>query len=166
MLVIGIDPGIGITGYGLVRETEQGLQTVDFGVIRTEVNGQIDLRLLDLSKKLKEILFLHKPDSAAVEKLFFQRNVSTALTVGQARGVAMLALAEDHIPISEYGPKEIKLAITGYGGADKKQIQNMVATLLGMKSIPKPDDAADALAVAICHLHRSQTLLTQEGSEN
>ncbi len=154
MLVIGIDPGIGKTGYGLVNENEKGIQAIAFGVIQTEIHGKSDLRLMSLSEQLTGIIFLHKPEEAAVEKLFFQRNISTAISVGQARGVVLLALAQHRVPVAEYGPKEIKQAITGYGGADKRQMQHMVATLLGLNSIPRPDDAADALAVAICHLHQ------------
>jgi len=106
---------------------------------------------------LREILRLHKPDSGAVEALFFQRNVRTALSVGQARGVALLALAQAEIPVESYSPTAVKLAVAGYGGADKKQVQQMVRTLLDLDEIPKPDDAADALAVAICHLHSART---------
>ncbi|NGX45618.1 MAG: Crossover junction endodeoxyribonuclease RuvC [Chlamydiae bacterium] len=123
-------------------------------------------RLVLLYEKLKEVLTLHPPDSSAVEKLFFQRNVKTAISVGQGRGVVLLALAQAGIPIGEYTPMEIKQAVAGYGGADKRQIQEMVRTLLNLKEIPKPDDAADALAVAICHLHSVKMLdIYQTGSE-
>lgn len=162
MLVIGIDPGIGKTGYGLVNENEKGIQAVAFGVILTEINGKSDIRLVSLNEQLNTIINLHKPEAAAVEKLFFQRNISTAISVGQARGVALLALAKHHVPVAEYGPKEIKQAVTGYGGADKRQMQHMVATLLGLNSIPRPDDAADALAVAICHLHNLRNIILQQ----
>ncbi len=121
-------------------------------------------RLLELYRSLKEILLLHQPESGAVEKLFFQRNVRTALSVGQARGVAMLALAEQGIAIAEYNPMEVKQAVTGYGSAEKKQVQEMVRALLHLEQIPKPDDAADALAVAICHLH-STTIKSRLGIE-
>lgn len=113
-------------------------------------------RLLQLHQELSEIISLHRPDSGAVEKLFFQRNVRTAISVGQARGVALLTLAETQIPVAEYTPMEIKQAVVGYGGADKNQVQQMVRALLGLEEIPRPDDAADALAVAICHLHSAQ----------
>jgi crossover junction endodeoxyribonuclease RuvC len=106
-----------------------------------------------LYQQLKELLLLHRPDSAAVEKLFFQRNVTTALAVGQARGVILLALGEAGIRIREYTPMEVKQAVAGYGGAEKRQIQIMVKSLLGLPTIPRPDDIADALAIAICHLH-------------
>lgn len=164
MLVIGIDPGTAITGYGLVKEDTSGkLTAVDFGVIRTPAKMAMPERLLDLYQQLKEITLLHQPDCAAVEKLFFQKNVKTAITVGQGRGVAILALAEAGLPVAEYTPLEIKQSVVGYGGADKVQVQQMVKALLTLDQIPKPDDAADALAVAICHLHsaRMNSLLNQ-----
>lgn len=159
MLVIGIDPGTASTGYGVVRQTrEGGLEAVDFGVITTTPDQPMPQRLKKLFVELSGLLERYQPDSSAVEKLFFQRNVTTAISVGQARGVTLLALAESGISVDEYAPKEIKQAIIGYGGADKKQIQDMVKALLGMEARPHPDDAADALAVAICHLHSSGTL--------
>lgn len=157
MLVIGIDPGTATTGYGLVLENETGsLEVVDYGVIQTLAGLPMPLRLLELYQKLKEILLLHQPDCGAVEKLFFQRNVTNALSVGQARGVTLLALAENRLDVAEYTPLEVKQAITGYGGADKNQVQQMVRALLGLTEVPQPDDAADALAVAICHLHSAK----------
>ncbi len=154
MLAIGIDPGTATTGYGFVHLTRDGeLELVDYGVITTPSNIPMSDRLKELHNQLSELLALHQPNSGAVEKLFFQRNVSTAISVGQARGVTLLALAEAGVQVAEYTPREIKQAIVGYGGAEKKQIQQMVRTLLEMESIPQPDDAADALAVAICHLH-------------
>lgn len=157
MLVIGIDPGTATTGYGLVREAEDGSLVVeDFGAILTPAGAPMAERLLHLHRKLKEIIRLHQPQSGAVEKLFFQRNVTNALTVGQARGVALLALAEAGLPVGEYTPMEVKQAVVGYGGADKNQVQQMVRALLGLAETPRPDDAADALAVAICHLHSAR----------
>ena len=159
MLVIGIDPGTAITGYGLVRMAENGdLSLVDYGVVLTSAKQSMSKRLLDLYQQLNEILTVHHPDCGAVEKLFFQKNVRTAIAVGQARGVAILALAQVELKIAEYTPLEIKQAVVGYGGADKNQVQQMVRVLLDMDDIPKPDDAADALAVAICHLHNSRML--------
>ncbi|MBN1146887.1 MAG: crossover junction endodeoxyribonuclease RuvC [Anaerolineales bacterium] len=166
MLVIGIDPGTATTGYGLVRERHDGsLLAVDYGVISTSTDLPMPQRLLELYQRLAEILLLHQPESAAVEKLFFQRNVRTALSVGQGRGVVLLALAEAGLPVAEYTPLQIKQAIAGYGGADKNQVQQMVRALLHLDEIPHPDDAADALAAAICHLHsfRIQTLYDQQG---
>jgi crossover junction endodeoxyribonuclease RuvC len=159
MLVIGIDPGTARTGYGLVRLREaEALELVDYGVISTSADQPMCDRLSRLYESLTKLLSKHQPDSAAVEKLFYQRNVSTALTVGQARGVALLALAQAGAPVVEYTPRVVKQAVTGYGSADKRQIQEMVRTLLGMEDLPRPDDAADALAVAICHIHSSESL--------
>jgi crossover junction endodeoxyribonuclease RuvC len=167
MLVIGIDPGTATTGYGLVRETEdRSLKAVDYGVIQTPADLPMPERLALLYDTLNEILTLHQPDSSAVEMLFFQRNVKTAITVGQGRGVVLLALAQASIPIAEYTPLEIKQALTGYGGAEKQQVQEMVRMLLDLENAPQPDDAADALAVAICHLHSMKIKdLTQTGDE-
>jgi crossover junction endodeoxyribonuclease RuvC len=154
MLVIGIDPGTARTGYGLIRLRERGgLDVIDFGVISTDAKLPMSLRLHALFQELNELLTLHRPTSGAVEKLFFQRNVTTAISVGQARGVAMLALAQAGVHVDEYTPMEVKQAVVGYGGAEKQQVQQMVRTLLRMEQIPRPDDAADALAVAICHAH-------------
>ncbi len=154
MLVIGIDPGTARTGYGLVRQDPGGdLVYVAAGVITTPAESPMPDRLLQLHSQLSEILSLHRPQSGAVEKLFFQRNVSTAMSVGQARGVAILALAEAGIPVGEYSPREIKDAVAGHGAADKRQMQDMVKLLLKLDARPRPDDVADALAVAICHLN-------------
>ena len=162
MLVVGIDPGTATTGYGFLYEDKEGkVSTIDFGVISTSPDLPMHERLLDLHRQLKKIILLYHPESGAVEKLFFQKNVRTALSVGQARGVTLFTLAEAGIGVSEYTPLEVKQAVTGYGGADKNQVQQMVRALLGLDSIPQPDDAADALAIAICHLqnqHFSQLL--------
>lgn len=158
MLAIGIDPGTAITGYGIVRESEDGsLLVVNYGAITTSSEVPMPERLLELYRRLHELLLLHHPQSGAVEKLFFQKNVRTALAVGQARGVALLALAECGVSVLEYTPLEVKQAVTGYGGADKNQVQQMVRALLGLPDIPRPDDAADALAIAICHLHSARS---------
>ncbi|MBS1249450.1 MAG: Crossover junction endodeoxyribonuclease RuvC [Chloroflexi bacterium] len=154
MLVMGIDPGTATTGYGLVREDERGnLAAVAYGVVTTPSKWEMPHRLLHVYEKLKEIAQEHQPDSSAVEKLFFQRNVRTAISVGQGRGAALIALASCEIPLGEYTPLEIKQAVVGYGNADKNQVQQMVKLLLNMEELPRPDDAADALAVAICHIH-------------
>lgn len=168
MLVIGIDPGTATTGYGLVRENQNdSLQAVDHGVILTPADMPMAQRLALLYGKLNEILVLHHPDSSAVEKLFFQRNVKTAITVGQGRGVVLLALAQADVPVAEYTPLEVKQAVAGYGGADKRQVQEMVRVLLDLEEIPKPDDAADALAIAICHLHSAKMLnIIQSGDDS
>jgi crossover junction endodeoxyribonuclease RuvC len=153
-LTLGIDPGTATTGYGLVRLTRDGdLVAVAFGIISTPKDSLAPARLETLYNQLRALLKKHKPETAAVEKLFFQRNVSTALAVGQARGVVMLALQQARVEAFEYTPNEVKQAVAGYGSADKRQVQEMVRALLGLDSIPKPDDAADALAIAITHLN-------------
>ena len=157
MVVIGIDPGTALTGYGLVQEKEDGgLKVLDYGVIQTPSGQLMPERLLELHRQLSEIILLHRPENGAVEKLFFQRNVRTALSVGQARGVVLLALAQAGLTVAEYTPLEVKLAVAGYGGADKKQVQLMVKALLELDELPHPDDAADALAIAICHIHSAR----------
>ncbi len=153
MLIIGIDPGTAKTGFGLVRETDNGMEVVDYGVVVTPAGERPEIRLYQLYEELTKLMLLHRPQSGAVERLFFQRNVSTAIAVGQARGVAMLVMAQNSVPVSEYTPLEVKQAVTGYGKADKNQVQQMVKALLELEDIPRPDDAADALAIAICHLH-------------
>lgn len=153
MLVVGIDPGVATTGYGIVRDTKNGILLVDYGVVTTPPKMVLAQRLLLLHQELEKIIQLHRPESAAVEKLFFQKNVTTAIAVGQARGVALLTMAENQIEVSEYTPLEVKQAVAGYGSADKKQVQYMVKAILNMEVVPTPDDAADALAIAICHLH-------------
>mgnify|MGYP006308343719 CR=1 FL=1 len=153
MLVLGIDPGLAITGYGLVRKDGGGLQAIAYGVVRTPGKRPLAERLQKLYRELVTLIEKYQPDESAVEKLFFSRNVRTAMQVGQARGVALLALAEAGLEVVEYTPLTIKEATTGFGNADKSQMQNMVKMLLSLDEIPRPDDAADALAVAICHLH-------------
>ncbi len=153
-LVLGIDPGTATTGYGLVRDRADGsLESVAFGTIQTPAGMAAHKRLSMLFHQMNEILLLHRPDSCAVEKLFFQRNISTAIAVGQARGVLMLAISEAGLDMAEYTPNEVKQAVAGYGNAGKKQVQEMVRVLLALPEIPKPDDAADALAIAITHLN-------------
>lgn len=154
-LVLGLDPGTAITGYGLVREVDGGLQAVDYGVITTPARTPLPARLQQLYHELTALIDRRTPDSAAVESLFFSANVKTAMAVGHARGVVLLALAEAGLSIAEYKPNEVKQAVAGYGGADKFQMQQMVAALLDLDALPQPDDAADALAVAICHLNTS-----------
>lgn len=157
LTALGIDPGIATTGYGVVHLAQDGgLKAVTFGVIVTPPTAPAHQRLLMLYRDLKELLSLHRPDTCAVEKLFFQRNVSTAIAVGQARGVALLAIAQAGLDVAEYTPNEVKQAVAGYGSADKRQVQEMVRTFLLLPEIPKPDDAADALAIAITHLHTTR----------
>jgi crossover junction endodeoxyribonuclease RuvC len=154
MITLGVDPGIATTGFGFIQEGLDGrLTSLNFGVIRTTADLSQAERLVQLYNRLKELILLHQPDMGAVEELFFERNVRTAISVGQARGVALLAMAELKLQIGEYTPLEVKQAVVGYGGADKRQVQQMVKIILGLEVIPHPDDAADALAIAICHIH-------------
>ncbi len=168
MITLGIDPGTATTGYGLIREEPDGRLTVlDYGAIKTNPDQPLAERLVELYKRIKELILLHHPDMGAVENLFFERNVKTALSVGQARGVTLLAMAEGSLQIGEYTPLEVKQAVAGYGRAEKDQVQQMVKTILGLEEIPQPDDAADALAVAICHIHSAKLhnlLLTTDDS--
>jgi crossover junction endodeoxyribonuclease RuvC len=157
-LVLGIDPGTATTGFGLVRLREDGsLESVAYGTILTPSGMPAHQRLSMLFHQLSELLLLHRPDSCAVEKLFFQSNVKTAIAVGQARGVVLLAISEAGLELAEYTPNEVKQAVAGYGSAGKKQVQEMVRVLLGLPGIPRPDDASDALAIAITHLHTNKS---------
>ncbi len=151
MRIIGIDPGTGILGFGIIDVEKGKMELVDAGVIRTPVKEDDAVRLLTIYEELTEIIKDTKPQEMAVEKLFFSQNVTTAMTVSQARGVVLLTAMQAKLKISEYTPGQIKQALTGYGKADKKQIQEMVRVLLQLKEVPKPDDAADALAAAITH---------------
>jgi len=157
VIALGIDPGIGITGYGVVRELPSGeIELVAYGVIETPPNSPLPQRLQQIYKGVREVIAQHGPETAAVEKLLFGKNVTTAMAVGQARGVTVLALADCGLQISEYTPASIKQAVAGYGNASKGQVQDMVRMLLELDDIPRPDDAADALAVAITHLHSTR----------
>jgi crossover junction endodeoxyribonuclease RuvC len=156
-LALGIDPGTATTGFGLVRLTRDGeLVSVQFGVLSTPKDATPSARLAMLYDQLQDLLKQHKPDTAAVEKLFFSRNVTSALAVGQARGVVLLSLQQAGIEVFEYTPNEVKQAVVGYGSAEKKQVQEMVRALLQLDAIPRPDDAADALAIAITHLNTAR----------
>jgi crossover junction endodeoxyribonuclease RuvC len=152
MRVLGIDPGTGILGFGVIELDKRGkAQLVDGGVIRTPVKEDDAVRLQTIFDELTDIIMNTKPTIMSVEKLFFAQNVTTAMTVAQARGVVLLCGKQAGLEIFEYTPLQIKQALTGYGRADKQQIQEMVRVILGLKDIPKPDDCADALAAAICH---------------
>ena len=150
--VLGIDPGTATTGYGVVREVNNKLETIDYGCIMTTPAATAAQRLLSIKEDLKKLLAKHKPAEVAVEQLFFNTNTKTAMSVGQARGVIIVTVAESGYPVAEYTPLQVKLAVTGNGRAEKHQVQQMVKQLLSLNETPKPDDAADALAIAICHL--------------
>ncbi len=151
MRILGLDPGTATTGYGIIDVTEGDLRLVAYGAIITQAWEPPELRLQTIFRRLNDLIAEYQPERAAVEQLFFGRNVTTAIAVGQARGVLLLALADAAIPVSEYSPPKVKEAITGYGKAGKAQIQLMVCHLLALDETPRPDDAADALALAITH---------------
>ncbi len=157
MLVLGVDPGTAITGYGLICEKTRGqYEIVTYGCIRTEAKMEMASRLQTIYHELGNILDRYNPDTVAVEELFFNTNARTAIAVGQARGTILLAAANRNLIVKEYTPLQVKQAVVGYGRADKAQIQYMVKTMLGLKEIPKPDDAADALAIALCCLQSNE----------
>lgn len=151
MRILGIDPGTATTGFGVIDVAGSRLKFVDAGVVTTPPEISMPNRLSEIFACLSQIIDEHKPEVVVVEQLFFANNVTTAITVGQARGIVLLAAAEAGLPVAEYTPLQVKQAITGYGRADKKQIQEMVKLTLGLDGIPKPDDAADGLAIAITH---------------
>jgi crossover junction endodeoxyribonuclease RuvC len=151
VIAIGFDPGTARLGFGVV-ESGVDPEMIDYGVITTDADVPMANRLLTIHEALSALLDRVRPDAVAVESLYFARNVTTAMTVGQARGIILLAAAQRAIQVAEYSPSEIKQAVVGYGKADKHQMQEMVRLILGLAETPRPDDAADALAVAICHL--------------
>ncbi len=155
MRIMGIDPGIAITGYGILDYNGSQFQTVDYGAILTEAHTPLPWRLNKLYNQLKDLLENFQPQHFAVEQLFFNKNTRTALTVGQARGVILLAAEQSGLQIAEYTPLQVKQAVVGEGRAEKQQVQYMVRLLLGLAKVPKPDDVADALAIAICHAYRA-----------
>lgn len=157
-IALGIDPGTAIVGYAVVAARGSELSMIACDVITTPAGMPLPQRLQVIYKRLSEVIAAYQPHEAAMEELFFAKNARTAITVGQARGVAMLALANGGLPIAEYTPMQVKQAVTGYGGAKKEQIGEMVRILLHLKAVPRPDDAADAAAVAICHLHAAPLL--------
>jgi len=158
MRTLGIDPGTAIMGWGIVETGDGRLTLIGSGALTTPAGMPQPERLRRLYDGLRDLIARYAPDSAAIEELFFGKNVNTALSVGQARGGALLALAQAGLTIHEYKPLAVKQAVAGYGGADKQQMQEMVRLTLGLEAVPRPDDAADALAVAICHAYTAPTL--------
>jgi len=152
--ILGIDPGLSITGYGIIEITDQGLVCLSYGGIKTPSASVFAEKLMTIHQHLKEVIEKYQPDYCAVENIFYHRNKKTAIVMGHARAVAILAAAQQHIPVSEYSPREVKMSIVGYGAASKTQVQAMVKNILKMPEIANPPDAADALAVALCHYHR------------
>jgi crossover junction endodeoxyribonuclease RuvC len=153
LIILGIDPGFAIVGYGVLRHEDNRFTTLDYGSINTDAGTPFERRLLTIHEALSRVMDRYAPQSVAVEQLYFNKNVKTALAVAQGRGAILLTAARRGLRIAEYTPLQVKIAVTGYGRADKAQIQQMVKTILNLQSEPKPDDVADALAVAICHAH-------------
>lgn len=153
MRILGIDPGFAIVGYGVIDYDGNKAKSVEYGAITTPAGQKISVRLKTIYDETVKIIQQYKPDSVAIEELFFNTNVKTAIMVGQARGVLILASENNNVPSFEYTPLQVKQAVVGYGRADKNQVQQMVKLLLDLPEIPKPDDTADALAIAICHAH-------------
>ena len=161
MIILGIDPGYAIVGWGVIRYERGKFIPVDFGAITTPAGMPFNRRLEILYDELTDLLTRHNPDTVAVEKLYFQTNAKTAIDVAQARGVTMLALQKKGVPVFEYTPLQVKSAVTGFGQAQKPQVMEMTKRLLRLKAVPKPDDTADALAIAICHAQYGGTTLKQ-----
>ena len=153
MNVIGIDPGLATVGFGVIRTENGNITPISYGCIRTSADKQTSERLLEIFNEITSLFEKYKPEVIAVEKLFFSKNVTNGLSVSEARGVIFLAAQQRNIPIFEYTPNQVKQAITGSGRADKKQVQEMIKRLLGLDEIPKPDDAADGLSIALCHIN-------------
>ena len=164
-IILGIDPGVAIVGYAVLAEEKGELSAVVCDVIRTPAGLSLPRRLQQIYEQLGALVATYRPQEAAMEALFFGKNVSTAMAVGQARGVALLALANNGLSIAEYTPNAVKLAVTGYGAAKKEQVGEMVRILLKLEAVPRPDDAADAAAIAICHAH-TMPLLAQRGASH
>ena len=151
MRILGIDPGIAIVGYGVIDKEGNRYKTVAYDAVTTRAHTPLEERLEKVYTGINEIIKIYKPDAMSIEELFFNNNAKTALTVGQARGVIILAAVQNNVPVYEYTPLQVKQALTGYGRASKSQIQQMMKSMLALTEIPKPDDVADALAIAVCH---------------
>ena len=162
MIVLGIDPGVATIGFGVIRAERQKNALIQYGVITTPPGIHLSNRLLQISSDMEELIRTFHPDEMAVEELFFTKNITTGIAVAHGRGVILLAAEKLGVPIFEYTPMQVKQAVVGYGGADKRQVMLMTQRLLGMKQIPRPDDAADALAIAICHGRSATSLLNTE----
>jgi crossover junction endodeoxyribonuclease RuvC len=157
MRILGVDPGLTVTGFGVLETEGHHCGALDYGCIKLSTQKQFPNRLLKIYNEISEIIARYQPDEFAIEDLFYAENVKVALKMGHARGVAILAAATHEIPIAEYSPREIKMSVVGHGGASKEQVQGMVQNILKINTLPEPFDAADALAVALCHLHRLES---------
>ena len=163
MRILGIDPGYGITGFGLIDAQRGQYRLLNCGAITTPPNTDFSWRLEVIYNDMVQLLMMEKPDAVAIEELFFGHNVTTGINVAQSRGVILLAIQQAGIPVSEYKPMQVKQSVVGYGNATKHQVQDMTRRLLHLKEMPKPDDAADAIAIALCHARTSTSLLAQHG---
>lgn len=162
MRILGIDPGVATIGFGLVEAQRSAVRLVQYGVITTPAGLPLSVRLHQISQDMSQLLEQLKPEEAAVEELFFSKNITTGIAVAHGRGVILLELERAGVPVYEYTPMQVKQAVAGYGGADKRQVMLMTQRLLRMQSVPRPDDAADALAIAICHGRSATSLLNME----
>lgn len=160
MTILGLDPGYAIVGFGVIDSDGVHSREIRHGAIRTEAHTPMTDRLAAIYEDMGVLLEAYKPDSAAIEELFFNTNITTGIYVAQARGVILLACAQHHVPIFEYTPLQVKQAVVGYGRAEKKQVMEMTRMILNLSAIPKPDDAADALAIALCHAQSSSSILS------
>ena len=161
MRILGIDPGYAIVGYGVLEFDNTRFKVINYGAITTESDTPIDKRLAEIYDDMCRVLDMFKPDCMSIEKLYFNTNITTGIDVAQARGVTMLAAVQRGVPIYEYTPLQVKVAVTGYGRAEKQQMQEMTKNILHLKEVPKPDDTADALAIAICHGHTGGSKMSE-----
>ena len=159
MIILGIDPGYATVGYGIIETDGMRFRTVDYGAVTTPANTSFDIRLEMIYDGICELCGRYKPDAASVEELFFNTNITTGIAVGHSRGVILLALRKSGVDFYEYTPLQVKQSVVGYGRAEKKQVMIMTKTLLGLECMPRPDDAADALALAVCHAHCAKSQL-------
>lgn len=165
MRILGIDPGYGITGFGLVEVQRASMRLLRCGAVTTPPNSDFSWRLEMIYHDMTELMQLAKPDAVAIEELFFGHNVTTGIRVAEARGVILLSVRQAGVPVFEYKPMQVKQAVVGYGNASKHQVMDMTKRLLGLQSLPKPDDAADAIAIALCHARSSTSLLARAGMQ-
>lgn len=161
MIVLGIDPGYAIIGYGVINYNANRFNVLEYGAVTTEAKDKFSSRLNQIYAQMNEIIVRCKPDAISIEKLYFNTNTTTAIDVAQARGVILLAAVKNNVPIYEYTPLQVKSAVTGYGRAEKKQVMDMIKNILRLEKIPKLDDTADALAIAVCHAHSSGSIYGQ-----
>jgi len=164
--IIGIDPGLATTGYGVVETGGFGDRALNFGVVLTPAGETLERRLLTIHRRLSDLMAEFQPEACAVEELFFGKNSRSAFSVAQARGAALLAAAQHGLAVEVYRPIQVKQAVASYGAATKQQVQQMVRLLLGLDDIPRPDDAADALAIALCHAHSYEALARRRAAED